>query len=126
MPKITLNLSPLLMALRDEAERMGVSFPSLLTADLGRFRALAEVAAPLIDDWEWRLIAHVWDGIEAHDILTGHDGLPSPSRIIAEIETWADGGTEDDVLRAGRLSRRISGWPPLAVAAVLLRLREPQ
>lgn len=123
MAKATLNLSPLLMALRDEAERIGVSFPALLTTDLARYRALAEHAEPELTEWQWGLLSHVLDGIEAHGILKGDDSIPGPISIIAEIEAWCDGATDDDLLRAGDLTRQIQGWTPLTIACVLLRLR---
>ena len=123
MAKATLNLSPLLMALREEADRLSVSFPALLTTDLARYRWLAEQAAPSLTEWQWGLLSHVMDGIEAHHILTGNDSLPSIGAFIAEIETWCDGATDDDILRAGALTKQIQEWTPQAVAGVLLRLR---
>lgn len=129
MAKATLNLSPLLTALRDEAERIGVSFPALLTTDLARYRDLAERAVPPLTEWQWGLLSHVLDGIEQHRILSGDDGLPSAGAIIAEIETWCDAASrEDDILWAGELIRwmreRPGEWSPLAIAGVLLRLRD--
>lgn len=123
MAKATLNLSPLLMSLREEAERIGVSFPAMLTTDLARYRWLAEQAVPLLTEWQWGLLSHVLDGIEAHGILTGNDSLLSAGSVIAEIETWCDGATDDDVLRAGVLTKQIREWTPLAIAGVLLRMR---
>lgn len=123
MPKATLSLSPMLIALRDEAERMGVSFPALLTADLARLRQLAEAATPELGDWQWSLLSHVLSGAEAHRLLTGDDSLPSPALIVAEIDMWADGATEDEMFRAGELTRDMANWAPLTVAGVLLRLR---
>ncbi len=123
MPKATLNLSPLLMSLREEAERIGVSFPALLTTDLARYRWLAERAVPPLTEWQWGLLSHVMDGIEAHNILTGRDELPTPMSIVAEIDVWADGAMDDDTLRAGRLRKQVIDWSPLTVAGVLFRLR---
>jgi hypothetical protein len=121
--KASLNLSPLLMTLRDEAERIGVSFPATLTTDLARYRWLAERAVPSLTVWQWGLLSHVLGGIEAHGILTGNDSLPSIGSVIAEIETWCDGATDDDILRAGVLTKKIQEWTPLAIAGVLLRMR---
>lgn len=112
-----------MITLRDEAERIGVSFPALLTTDLARYRWLAEQAVPSLTDWQWGLLSHVMSGIEAHRILTGDDNLPSIGTVIAEIETWCDGGTDDDILRAGELVKQIQMWTPLTIAGVLLRLR---
>ena len=123
MSKASLNLSPLLTALRDEAERIGVSFPAMLTTDLTRYRWLAEQAVPSLTEWQWGLLSHVMSGIEAHRILTGDDSLPSIGAFIAEIETWCDGATDDDILRAGVLIKQVQEWPPLTIAGVLLRLR---
>lgn len=123
MAKTSLNLSPLLVALGDEAERLGVSFPALLTADLARYRQLAQDAAPSLSDWELHLLSHVLSGIEAHDILSGIDALPSSGRIVAEIESWCDGATDPDILRAGTLTRQVKGWAPLTIAGLLLALR---
>lgn len=123
MAKANLNLSPLLVTLRDEAERIGVSFPALLTTDLARYRWLAEQAVPSLAEWQWRLLSHVLDGIEQHRILSSDDSLPSAGSVIAEIETWCDGATDDDVLRAGMLTKQIQGWTPLTIAGVLMRLR---
>lgn len=123
MPKATLSLSPLLMALRDEAERIGVSFPALLTTDLARYRHMAAAAVPSMSEWQWALLSHVMSGIEAHRILTGDDSLPSIGAFIAEIETWCDGAPDDDILRAGVLIKQIQEWTPLTVVGVLLRLR---
>lgn len=124
MAKATINLSPLLMALRNEAERLGVSFPALLTTDLARYRWLAERAAPSLTEWQWDLLSHVLDGVEQLRILGGDDSLPSPGSIIAEIEEWCDGATDEDVLRAGALTKQIQEWTPLTIAGVLLRLRQ--
>ena len=123
MPKTTLNLSPRLTLIQAEAEAMGISFPALLTADVVRFRQLAEAAAPRLSEWEWGLIWHVLNGREAHDILTGRDDLPTPHAIAAEIDVWADSALDDETVRAGKLRERVMQWSPLAVAGVLLRLR---
>lgn len=123
MAKATLNLSPPLTLVQSEAVAMGVSFPALLTADVVRFRQLADAAMPPLTDWHWRLLSHVLDGIEAQRILTGDDNLPSPASIAAEIDTWADGATDDDALRAGDLRRQVASWSPLAIAGVFIRLR---
>lgn len=102
---------------------MGVSLAALLTADTVRFRRLAEAAVPELTDWQWGLLSHVLDGIEAHRILTGDDSLPSPVSIAAEIDTWADHATDEDTLRAGELRQAVLRWTPLAVAGVLMRVR---
>ncbi|MCC7253826.1 hypothetical protein [Hyphomicrobium sp.] len=121
--KTTLNLSPPLAAAQREAETMGVSFPALLTADVVRYRALAAAARPPLDAWQWGLLSHVLDGVEAHHILCGDDTLPSGRRIVAEIDSWADNASDEDVLRAGELCRQVSAWPPPTIAGVLFRLR---
>lgn len=124
MAKATLNLSPLLTAIREEADRLGVSFPALITADLSRYRWLADQAVPPLTEWQWGLLSHVLDGIEAHRILTGDDSLPSIGAVIAEIESWCDGATDGDILHAGVLVKQIQEWTPLTVAGVLLRMRQ--
>ena len=124
MAKATLNLSPMLTTLREEAERLGVSFPALLTADLTRYRQLAQAASPSLSDWEFALLAHVLGGIEAHDILCGIDALPSSTRIIAEIDSWCDGASDEDVIRAGAVVRQVKAWTPLTIAGLLQALRE--
>lgn len=111
MTKATLNLSPLLEALRREAQRLGVSFPALLTADLARYRALAEAAVPRLPDEDWRQLEGLLAGIEAEGIVAGDDRLPKLRRIAAG----------DD--REAALLRRLAELPPLALAGVLLRLR---
>lgn len=123
--KATIRLSPPLTLIQAEAAVMGVSFPALLTADTVRFRRLAGAAEPALTDWQWGLLSHVLDGIEAHHILTGDDALPGPHRIAAEIDTWADGATDEDTLRAGELRALAIQWSPLAIAAVFFRLRRP-
>lgn len=121
--KVTLNLSPPLASVQAEAERMGVSFPALLTADVVRHRQLAEAAVPRLTDWQWGLLSHVLGGIEAHRILAGDDNLPSAISIAAEIDTWADGALDDEMLKAGELRRQVIEWLPLTIAGVFLRLR---
>jgi len=121
--KATLNLSPLLTAIREEADRLGVSFPALLTTDTARYRWLAEQAVPPLTEWQWGLLSHVLDGIEQHRILAGDDSLPRGGSVVAEIESWCDGATDDDILRAGMLTKKIQDWTPLTIAGVLLRLR---
>lgn len=123
MPKTTLNLSPPLTLIQAEAAALGVSFPALLTTDVVRFRRLANAAAPPLTDWQWGLLSHVLDGIEANRILTGDDELPGAAGIVAEIDTWADGATDDDALRAGELRKLVITWSPLTIAGVLFRLR---
>lgn len=122
--KVTLNLSPPLSAVQAEAAAMGVSFPALLTADLMRYRSLAEAAMPQLTEWQWDLLSHVLDGIEAQRILTGDDSLPSPLSIAAEIDTWADDAPDEDALRAGELRRQVVTWSPLTIAGLLFGLRE--
>ncbi len=78
---------------------------------------------PPLTEWQWGLLSHVMDGIEAHNILTGRDELPTPMSIVAEIDVWADGAMDDDTLRAGRLRKQVIDWSPLTVAGVLFRLR---
>ena len=80
-------------------------------------------AVPQLSEWEWGVLSHVMSGIEGHRILSGDDGLPAPSAIAAEIDTWADGAQDDDCLRAGKLRERVMAWAPLTVAGVLMRLR---
>lgn len=121
--KATLNLSPPLRLIQAEAAAMGISFPALLTADVVRFRRLAEAAGPQLTEWEWGLLSHVLDGIEAHLILMGDDSLPGVGSIIAEIDTWADGADYDDIRRAEELRRQVLTWQPLTIAAVFFRLR---
>lgn len=123
MTKVTLNLSPPLTLIQAEAAAMGVSFPALLTADAVRFRRLADAAVPPLTEWQWGLLSHVLDGIEAHRIITGDDSLPSAGNIAAEIDTWADSATDDDALRAGDLRRQVATWTQLAIAGALFRLR---
>lgn len=129
MPKATLNLSPLLMVLRKEAERLGVSFPALITTDLARYRHMAEAAVPAsMSEWQWALLSHVLEGLEQLRVLSGDDSLPSIGTVIAEIETWCDGANSDqDILWAGELIRwmreRPDQWTPLTIAGVLFRLR---
>ena len=123
MAKATINLSPPLTLIQAEAAAMGVSFPALLTADVVRFRRLADAAVPPLTDWQWGLLSHVLDGVEMHRILTGDDNLPSPANIAAEIDTWADGAVDDDALRAGDLRKLVVAWSPLIIAGVCIRLR---
>lgn len=123
MAKATVNLSPPLTLIQAEAAVMGVSFPALLTADVVRFRRLADAAVPPLTAWQWDLLLHVLDGIEAHRILTGDDNLPSPANITAEIDTWADGAADDDALRAGELHKLVMAWSMLTVAGVCIRIR---
>jgi hypothetical protein len=122
--KATINLSPLLASVKADAENMGVSFPSLLTADMKRFRQLASDAVPTMTAWQWGLLSHVLDGIEAHRILMGVDDLPSAQAIAAEIDAWADRAFNDeDIIRAGELRDIIVKLPPLAIAGILMRAR---
>lgn len=123
MPKATLSLSPPLVRLQDEAAAIGVSFPALLTADLVRYQAMAAAAVPDLDDWEWRLLSHVLDGMEMHRVTSGDDTLPGPGAICAAIEEWCDAAPYEDVIRASELSRRAVAWAPLAIAGVFLQLR---
>ena len=123
MAKATINLSPPLTLIQAEAAAMGVSFPALLTADAVRFRRLADAAVPPLTEWQWGLLSHVLDGIDAHRILTGDDSLPSVGSIVAEIDTWADSALDDDTMRAGDLRRQVASWSPLTIAGVLFRLR---
>lgn len=102
---------------------MGVSFPALLTADMVRFRRLAAAAVPPLNDWQWGLLSHVLNGIEMHRIITGDDSLPGVGSIVAEIDTWADGATDDDMLRAGDLRKQVLAWSALTIAGILIRLR---
>lgn len=123
MPKATINLSPPLTLIQAEAAAMGVSFPALLTADIVRFRRLADAAIPSLTDWQWMLLSHVLDGIEMHRIISGDDSLPSAGSIVAEIDTWADSASDEDALRAGELRRKVIAWSPLTTAGILFRLR---
>src|SRR5262249_38425277 len=123
MTKATLNLSPPLSELQGEAERMGVSFPALLTAELVSYRSMAQAAHRQLGEWEWSLLSHVMSGIEAHRILAGDDTLPSAGSIVAAIDEWADGAQDDEALRAGKLRGQAIGWSPLAIAGVMMRLR---
>jgi len=103
---------------------MGVSFPALLTAEIVRYRAMAAAATPKLDDWQWKLLAHVLSNTEAHRILTDDDTLPSGASIAAAIDEWADGALGDDeTLRAGELREQVLKWSPLAVAGIMHRLR---
>jgi hypothetical protein len=102
---------------------MGVSLSALMTADTVRYRSLAAAATPQLTTWEWDLLSHVLSGVEAHRILTGDDSLPSPMSIAAELDAWADGALDDEILRAGELRQAVLGWTPLAVAGVLMRVR---
>lgn len=121
--KITISASPPLVALRDEAEAMGVSFPALLTADIVRYRKMAIAAAPTLDPWERGAISLLLAEIEAHGILSGDDSLPSAARIAAMVEEWIDDAAADDALRAERLRRKVEALTPLAIAGLLLRER---
>lgn len=123
MPKANLSLSPPLVRIQDEAAAIGVSFPALLTADVVRYHAMAAAAVPDLDEWEWRLLSHVLDGMEMHRVTSGDDTLPGPRAIGAAIEEWCDSAAYDDVSRAGALGRRVAGWSPLAIAGLFLRLR---
>lgn len=124
MPKLTLNLPGHVVARLDaDAEALGVSLPAVITADLTRYRKMAEAASPKLSDWQWGLLSHVLNGIEAHRILTGDDALPSGASIAVEIDTWADGAMDDDCLRAGELRGQVLTWSPLTIAGVLMRLR---
>lgn len=120
---VRLPLSQPLQLVDEEAHTMGLGLTALLTADLSRYRRLADAATPDLTDWHWQLLSHVLSGIEAHRILSGDDSLPSPGAIAAEIDTWADGALNDDALRAGELRRQVMTWPPLTIAGVLMRLR---
>lgn len=124
MGKLSLNLPDrLVAALEADADGAAVSLPALLTADLIRYRALADAAVPKLTDWQWGLLSHVMSGIEGHRILTGDDSLPSPLGIAAEIDTWADHAADDETIKAGELRRMVLSWSPLAIAGVLMRLR---
>jgi len=122
--KLTLNAPPYLLRLRDEAERMALTFPALLTADLKRYRAMAEAAVPPLSDWQNRALAHILDGIEAMDILSGIDDLPSAGRIAAEITDWSSRLTDyGEIEEAERLRKIVAGLQPLAIAGLLMRVR---
>lgn len=124
MGKLSLNLPDrMIQVLEADADGAGVSLPALLTADLIRYRALADAAVPQLTDWQWDCLSHVMSGIEGNRILGGLDDLPSPGSIIAEIDTWADGASDEDTLRAGKLIEQVKTWPPLTIAGVLMRLR---
>ena len=121
--KASISLSAPLVLEQAEAERLGLSLSKLLTVDLVRYRALAAAAMPDLDAWEWSLLEHVLDGIEALHAHAGRDDLPSSRRIVAEIDEWADGALDDETIRAGSLREKVAGWSPLAIAGVLFRLR---
>lgn len=125
MSRASIDLSPPLLAAREEAERIGLSFPALLTADLKRYRAMAAAATPALDEWEWWLIGHILAGREQADVLTGIDDLPSRQSIVADIDDWADGALDDETVKAGELRAKVMAWSPLAIAGVLFRLRQP-
>jgi hypothetical protein len=111
------------MALRAEADRIGVSFPALLTTDLVRYRGLASAAVPALDEWEWACLDHVLNGIDARQIRDGSDALISGDRIAAEIVTWADDAIGDELIRAEQLARKAAEWRPIQVAGALMHLR---
>ncbi|MEC9346039.1 MAG: hypothetical protein VYB54_07415 [Pseudomonadota bacterium] len=116
------NMPPLERAAA-EAEALGLPVDMLVSADLARFRRLAEAATPKLDEWAWDLLDHVLSGGEQADILGGHVDLPGTGTILAGIDEWADGADYAHVERAGALARKVAGWSPLAVAGVLMRLR---
>lgn len=122
--KLTLNASPPIMRLKQEADAMGVSFPSLLTADLVRCRALAEAALPPLDAWEREAIDHALSGIESHRILAGDDSLPSAGWIAAAVQEMADGRPDDEMLRLEALARQAREWSPIAILGLMMRLRQ--
>lgn len=123
MTKANLNLSPPLLRLRDEADAIGASFPAVLTADLVRYRRMADAAVPELTDWQWGLLSHVLDGIEGARIISGDDSLPSAGAIAAEIDAWADSTNDEDTLRAGELRGKAIAWTPMAIAGIFHRLR---
>lgn len=123
MPKANISLSPPLVLLQAEAAALGVSFTALLTADVVRYRAMAEAAVPDLDEWQWRVLHELLDGIEQARILGGDDTLPDARRIVAEIDSWADTAGNADTLRAAALRQIVAGWSPLTIAGVLFRLR---
>lgn len=125
MPVLKLSLPDrIVQRLGSDAEALAVSLPALITADLTRYRQMAEAAAPALDAWEWACLGHVLDGIEGHRILSGDDSLPSAVGIVAEIDTWADHADDADTLRAGALRVKVLGWSPLTIAGALFRLRK--
>lgn len=108
-----------------EAASMGVSTPRLIATDLRRYRMLADAAVPRLTDQQWGLISHVLDGIEAAEILAGHDdlGMVGPARIAAEIHDWMAPLGERAPKWARELYEQVQAWAPLTVAGVLMRLR---
>lgn len=126
MAKLSLNLPDrMIQALEADAEALAVSLPALLTADLIRYRALADAAVPRLTDWQWDCLSHVMSGIEGSRILGGLDDLPSGTSIAIAIDEWADGlnDNDGDISRAGMLRKQAVEWPPLTIAGVLMRLR---
>jgi hypothetical protein len=117
---------PLAQMLAEEADHIGVSIPALLTTDIVRYRTLAAAAVPDLTSWQWSLLSHVMSGTEAHDILSRIDDLPSPLRIAAAIDEWADHALDDETLEAGKLREAVIGWSPLTIAGVLMRLRRDE
>lgn len=114
MPRIRIEMPEALAdALSADADGAGVPLSDLVRTDLVRYRKLAEAATPSLTRWQWDLLSHVLSGVEAHDILSGFDALPSSGRVAAAI----------DALRAGELRQQVMGWPPLTIAGVLMRLR---
>lgn len=108
-----------------EAAAIGISTPRLIACDLRRYRQLAESAVPKLSTEQWRLLAHVLDGIEGAEILTGNDdmGMIGPSRIAAEISDWLTPLGATAPAWAIELRAAALRWSTLTIAGVLMRLR---
>ena len=117
------DMNPALMRTQIEADALGLSFVSLLTADVVRFRSLADAAVPQLTEWQWSLLSRVLDDVEPQRILAGIDDLPDGATIAAYIDSWADSATGDDASKARDLRRQAASWPPLTVAGALFHLR---
>ena len=101
--------------------------PTVLNADINRYRSMAGAAVPHLTERQWGLLSHVLDGAEFARLIMRDDSLPGPSEIAAGIMDWMRaGGSETSPAWARQLYDQVLGWSPLTIAGVLFRLRSEE
>ena len=123
--RIQLRRNPVTEQWEDEAERMGVPTPRLLTADLVRLRGLLLRSLPDLTEWEWGLLSHVMpdEGIAlATDPRLG-ERIVSGSNLATALQDWAADADEEERSRAATLARRALTWIDVERWALMVRRR---
>lgn len=105
-------------------DRSGYGAGTLASADLSRYRRMAEAAVPQLTDRQWGLLSHILDGAEFARLVHRDDGMPSSGEIAAGIMDWMRaGGSETAPAWARQLYDQARAWSPLTIAGILFRLR---